>query len=96
MNTIEWTPVEYYCGYYVTTIAQTTERWDSEDFIPIRSYWGDAPHVGLLESLGVIGYLWRGAGNDDPYLYLLRPDEYESEYEIALVDSRDLESWDKR
>ena len=94
MNTIEWTPVEYYCGFYVTIMAQTTERWDSEDFHPIRSPWwgGDAPHADYLESLGVFGYCPRGAGNDDPYMYVIRPDELDSEYEIALVDTRDLEN----
>lgn len=92
MSTIEWTPVEYYCGYYVTIMAQTTERWDSEDFIPIRSYWWDAPHADYLESLGAIGYCPRGAGNDDPYFYIIRPDELESEYEITLVDIRNLEN----
>lgn len=96
MDTIEWTAVDYCCGRFETVSAQTRERWDAEDFLSVRSAWGDAPHADLLESLGVVGYLWRGAGNDDPYLYLLRPDEYESEYEIALVDSRGLENWDKR
>lgn len=92
MNTIEWTAVDYCCGRFETVSAQTRERWDEEDFLSVRSAWGDAPHADLLESLGAIGYCPRGAGNDDPYFYIIRPDELESEYEITLVDIRNLEN----
>ena len=92
MGTIEWTPAEYYCGYYVTIMKRTTQRLDSEDFLPIRSMWGHAPHADYLESLGVFGYCPRGAGNADTCMYVIRPDELESEYEIALVDTRNLEN----
>ena len=90
MITIEWTPVEYYNGEYVTIMAQTTERWDADEFLVLRSPWGDAPYAEYLESLGVFGFCPRGAGNDDPYMYVIRPDELQSEYEIALVDVSDL------
>lgn len=57
-------------------------------FLPLRSMWGDAPYAGYLEQHQAIGFRPRGAGNSDPYIYVLSKDD--DVFSVALVDVNDI------
>lgn len=62
------------------------------DFMAFDGPWTQpGPYTDKCRALGAVGHMPRGAGNADTYVYLIRPDEYDSgEYEVALVDSETL------
>jgi len=75
-----------------TYLDQSDETEYPWDFQVLRSpAWGDAPKVDLLESLGVVGWMPRGAGNADPYIYVFTVDSDDpAEGMVALLDTSTL------
>lgn len=72
---VEW----FYLG------ADDDARYPFE-FVVFDNAW--SPINRIVEAAGAIGFMPRGAGNADTYVYLIRPDEHDdSEFEVALVDT---------
>ncbi|QDM56013.1 hypothetical protein SEA_TRAX_133 [Gordonia phage Trax] len=56
-----------------------------EDFQVLKSPWGDAPSADYLKAKGVDGWMPRGAGNADPYIWILR--SVNGTFAVACIDS---------
>ncbi|WP_040829057.1 hypothetical protein [Nocardia jiangxiensis] len=68
------------------------ETFDIGDFQRMRSPWGDAPNADWLESQGVDGWMARGAGNADSYMYVVNLDNMydEESVKVALINTNEL------
>jgi hypothetical protein len=89
VESIEWTTVHVESADSFEFDGITFEF---NDFQRLRTEWGNAPHVDTLESLGVDGWMPRGAGNADPYFYVIDLDDFytDDEVRLALINAEHL------
>lgn len=90
MKKIKWTAIEI-TGKEFEFEGRT---FAYREFQPLRSLpWGDAPNAPWLRSQRVDGWLPRGAGNDDPYVYVIKLDNVfdEEVIKVALIDTREMD-----